>query len=663
MNKVKITLHGDVWGDIRRQWNLAVISLGESMRAIEVNSKHTFYKHLLENDKKGIQYQIVINGKAFESAVPLSSIQDIALSELSLNNPNLKSIDIVPVIQGGDNDVLGILTVVLGVVLIAVGAVLSPFSGGAGLPLIIAGIGLIAGGVAALLAKAPDFEDFRDIENSSRRPSYFLNGPENIVGEGGPVPLGYGRLIVGSQVVSQSISVRNEAITLDQDSGGAGSKDSSWGDYRTYGNWYSLAPETIGLYTDGNPLLCWRPTKKFDFASWRFIAMKNDGFGHRLSPRAGAGSVTFSGKINAILTNPSDGNIFVTGWFTGVGVTTEANRMRIWDSGFRYGIAKLNALVGGVPGDEGWGHEYTINTFNTNTLASGGIGTAFAQGADAGMRVGGSGDALGLQDFSGTLKLLVGGTFIVNAANDYYNIIRYMASGPTDGEVDATFNQTDTKALLYVDGYQQTLGIHVYSDNSFLAIGNFPKGIAKFDANGNADATFNGNIGTGADGIIFAVAVSTGGDIFIAGSFRSFDGNDRKLIAKLNSTGTLNTTFNADAIEISQASSMYDVKLDSAERVLIAGDFTVRKDGDFVVRGFDRLNAEDGSPDPVFLNDTVRLGYSILVRKDLAEPGPNSDWNSDDIADPLNDDKIYVDGYTYDETFAGGYRTIIRFYG
>ena len=34
-------------------------------------------------------------------------------------------------------------------------------------------------------------------------------GPQNIVGEGGPVPVGYGRLVVGSQVISASYVIRD----------------------------------------------------------------------------------------------------------------------------------------------------------------------------------------------------------------------------------------------------------------------------------------------------------------------------------------------------------------------------------------------------------------------------------------------------------------------
>ena len=38
---------------------------------------------------------------------------------------------------------------------------------------------------------------------------YLFSGPANIIGGGGPVPVGYGRAIIGSQVVSSAYVVRD----------------------------------------------------------------------------------------------------------------------------------------------------------------------------------------------------------------------------------------------------------------------------------------------------------------------------------------------------------------------------------------------------------------------------------------------------------------------
>ena len=47
-----------------------------------------------------------------------------------------------------------------------------------------------------------DGEFFRKIDNGrGGTPSYLFDGPTNVVGEGGPVPVGYGRLLIGSTAI------------------------------------------------------------------------------------------------------------------------------------------------------------------------------------------------------------------------------------------------------------------------------------------------------------------------------------------------------------------------------------------------------------------------------------------------------------------------------
>jgi predicted phage tail protein len=74
----------------------------------------------------------------------------------------------------------------------------SPLLGAA---LIAAGIGLLAAGISALLMEPPMMDDLRTIQGATSS-SYLFNGPVNISREGGPVPVCYGELLVGSQTLS-----------------------------------------------------------------------------------------------------------------------------------------------------------------------------------------------------------------------------------------------------------------------------------------------------------------------------------------------------------------------------------------------------------------------------------------------------------------------------
>jgi predicted phage tail protein len=218
MNKTKIKLHGKLGQVVGETWNLAIRSVGEAIRAIEVLSNHKLYKFLYDNDRFGTKYRILINGRTFEPSETLNvnKLDAIKNSELCMTINKLTSIDIVPILEGADSNtlaiVIGAVLIIVGIILIATGV-----GGPLGGYLIIAGLGLVAAGVVNLLTEPPKFDDFREIKGGGNT-SYLFNGPQNTAREGGPVPIGYGRLIVGSQVVAASyeishINANNHALT------------------------------------------------------------------------------------------------------------------------------------------------------------------------------------------------------------------------------------------------------------------------------------------------------------------------------------------------------------------------------------------------------------------------------------------------------------------
>ena len=202
----KIILHGELGEKIGTEWNLAIESVGEAIRAIQVLSRDKLFPYLIENDKRGVGYKVVINGDVFEpeQKLDMSHPETILESELVIKR-KIETIDIVPVIQGAE-DFIGIIG---GIILIALAFVFPQFAGF----LVLAGLGLIAAGVMNLLSKPPKFEDFREIKGGGKV-SYLFNGPQNTVKEGGPVPVGYGRLIVGSQVITATYEIAYREASL-----------------------------------------------------------------------------------------------------------------------------------------------------------------------------------------------------------------------------------------------------------------------------------------------------------------------------------------------------------------------------------------------------------------------------------------------------------------
>ena len=209
MALTNVFLHGDLGSKFRAEWKLSVSSVAEALQALFVNTNHKLEKYLLEKDKEGIKYKILVNEKPIEFEQTEQLVESISNSEFMARWKNLDRIDIVPVIEGAGEDVL---TLIAGVLLIAIGAVLIAFSGGAltplGIGLIIAGVGLLAAGIISMLSSPPQI----NYDAPNNKNSYLLNGPVNVIQEGGPVPVGYGRLLVGSQVIGASYDITFEEV-------------------------------------------------------------------------------------------------------------------------------------------------------------------------------------------------------------------------------------------------------------------------------------------------------------------------------------------------------------------------------------------------------------------------------------------------------------------
>jgi len=216
---VKIELHGILAEKLNKaNWNLAINSVSEAIRAIEANTG-ILYKNLYELDKQNIKYRILINKKDFKIFKPEEEIKNdfdkVMNSNLltSFEEQVLESIDIIPILEGsgGGGGFFQIIPVILGIALIFTGVGIAASAGVFGLlaaSLVVAGIGLAAVGFLALLSSPPPFvaPEFNAPNvagsKSGGGKSYLFDGPTNTAGEGGPIPIGYGRLLIGSKTIS-----------------------------------------------------------------------------------------------------------------------------------------------------------------------------------------------------------------------------------------------------------------------------------------------------------------------------------------------------------------------------------------------------------------------------------------------------------------------------
>lgn len=109
-------------------------------------------------------------------------------------------VHILPAADGANN---GPLMTVLGVVLIVAGY----FTGGAtwGPAMMALGVGMVVGGIVSMTMKLPSGTDPAVGDSVDQRASFLFNGPTNTSSQGVAIPRGYGRLRVGSIVISASV--------------------------------------------------------------------------------------------------------------------------------------------------------------------------------------------------------------------------------------------------------------------------------------------------------------------------------------------------------------------------------------------------------------------------------------------------------------------------
>ena len=185
-------------------------------------------------------------------------------------------------------------------------------------------------------------------------------------------------------------------------------------------------------------------------------------------------------------------------------------------------------------------------------------------------------------------KVLVGGEFI--SINDVTR--NRIARLNADGSLDATFNpgsgaNGDVRALaLQADG-KVLLGGGFTSINGALC-----NRVARLNANGTLDAGFSS--GSGANESVRALAVQGDGKILLGGYFTQINGMKRIRIARLNANGSVDTTFNPGW---GPNGPIYALAVQPDGKVLLGGSFST-------VNGLSRhhiarLNA-DGSLDATF---------------------------------------------------------------
>ena len=193
----------------------------------------------------------------------------------------------------------------------------------------------------------------------------------------------------------------------------------------------------------------------------------------------------------------------------------------------------------------------------------------------------------------GLIALQADGRLLVNT---YAGLVRLHADGSLDNTFAASFAAYD----------EGIFALAIQPDGKVLIGGDFTVvngtsrfGIARLNSNGTVDNSFNP--GTGAYGV-YAIALQPDGRVLIAGGFQSVNGINRKFVARLNADGSLDGSFDPGPGPNDWIGAM---TLQTDGKVLIGGNFSMCQGTNS--QGIARLNA-NGTRDSGFNPGTLLTG-------------------------------------------------------
>ena len=167
-------------------------------------------------------------------------------------------------------------------------------------------------------------------------------------------------------------------------------------------------------------------------------------------------------------------------------------------------------------------------------------------------------------------KILVGGAFTTHNGTTSNRIARLNTDGTRDTAfttaIGTGFNSIVQAITLQTDGKILVGGFFTgFNTTTF-------RRIARLNADGTLDTGFANNIGDAFDAAVEKIAVQADGKILVGGRFTSFNGITSNRIARLNSNGTLDTTFSANT-GIGFNEIVRDLAVQADGEVLAVGDF------------------------------------------------------------------------------------------
>jgi len=195
-----IYLHGQIAQEFGPHFRMAIGRAKDAVEAIDC-VREGFESTLKQLAQKGLYYSVIADGKV------LTNVEEFN------GKSKIERIDIVPTIAGA-----GIAALAVGAVAVA-GAFAVGTSTLIGGVLLAVGLSALSFGLQSLLIKPPKPNAISqaNAQATATSKSFLFSSRENLTLQGNPIPLGYGRLRIGSSVVQQTFkSYPNSTTTFDE---------------------------------------------------------------------------------------------------------------------------------------------------------------------------------------------------------------------------------------------------------------------------------------------------------------------------------------------------------------------------------------------------------------------------------------------------------------
>jgi uncharacterized delta-60 repeat protein len=313
-----------------------------------------------------------------------------------------------------------------------------------------------------------------------------------------------------------------------------------------------------------------------------------------------------AGYIVHSLELQSDGAVVVGGEFTQINGTSGYNRAaRLYPDG-RLDADTVLSITGGPT-------VTMVSLPNGQTLLGGGftnVGGATRQGMARIGWTGANDSSFANPQLTGWVysiavqadgRYLAGGDFTSAGGGSQAKLARIQTNGAIDGSFAPTFN---------AGGWVQAVAVQ--PDGKIIIVGGFTTvngvtrtRIARLNSSGSLDMSFNAS----ADQAPQAIALQSDGKILIGGAFENVGGQPRIGLARLNTDGTVDSSF-APAIDGIPLREVYEVTLDRNGLILIGGSFAT-------VNGVARSRMArlhgNGALDTAFVPPTIDGGVLKII--------------------------------------------------